>query len=307
MYGGSPTVEWLNYHHLLYFWTVAREGSIARATRVLRLAQPTISAQIHQLEARLGEKLFERRGRGLALTETGRLAYRYADEIFGLGSELLDVMRGRAPGRPQRLAVGVADAVPKLIAHRLLEPALRPGGGLKIACYEDHADRLLARLAVHELDLVLSDAPIGSQAAVRGFSHLLGECGVTWFGSAKLAAAHRRGFPGSLDGAPLLLPAPGAALRRALDLWFDSRGLRPQIVGEFEDSALLKVFGQRGAGLFAGPSAIEREISRQYGARVVGRAPEVRERFYAISAQRKLSHPAVQAITERARTELFAR
>jgi len=286
---------------------VAREGSIARATRVLQLAQPTISAQIRQLEERLGEKLFERRGRGLALTETGRLVHRYADEIFALGSELLEVMKGRTSDRPRRLSVGVADAVPKLIAHRLLEPALALGAGFQIACHEDHAERLLARLALHELDLVISDAPIGPQVAVRGFSHLLGECGVTIFASAKRAAAYRRGFPGSLDGAPVLLPTPGAALRRALDLWFDSEGVRPRVVGEFEDSALMKVFGQRGAGLFPGPSVIEREICRQYAARVVGRLTAVRERFYAISAQRKISHPAVQAITERARKELFAR
>jgi LysR family transcriptional activator of nhaA len=247
---------------------VAREGSIARATRVLRLAQPTISAQIRLLEDRLGEKLFERRGRGLVPTEAGRLAYRYADEIFGLGRELLEVVHGRAPGRLRRFAVGIVDAVPKLVAHRLLAPAFAARAeGLRIVCHEDHAEPLLARLALHELDLGR--------------------------------------FPRSLDGAPALLPTENTALRRALDAWFEARGLRPRVAGEFEDSALLKVFGQRGAGLFFGPSAIEGEIARQYGVRRVGRLPEVRERFYAISAERRLSHPAVKTITETARSELF--
>jgi LysR family transcriptional activator of nhaA len=200
-------------------------------------------------------------------TEAGRLAYRFADEIFGLGRELIEVVQGRAPGRLWRLAVGIVDAVPKLVAHRLLEPAFARAEGLRIVCHEDHAEPLLARLALHELDLVISDAPIGPQVKVRGFSHLLGECGVTAFAAPALAAAHRRGFPRSLDGAPALLPTENTALRRALDAWFEARGLRPRVVGEFEDSALLKVFGQ--------------------------------------PAERRLSHPAVQTITETARSELF--
>jgi len=276
-----------------------------RASAVLRLAQPTLSAQIRTLEDRLGEPLFERRGRGLVPTEAGRLAYRYAEEIFGLGSELLDVLRGRSAGRPGRLRVGVADAVPKLVAHRLLAPALVPAGSYRVVCHEDHAERLLARLALHELDVVLSDAPIGAQVKVRGFSHLLGESGITIFGAPRLAAAHRRAFPRALDGAPMLLPTDNTALRRALDPWFEARGIRPRVVAEFEDSALLKVFGQRGAGLFAGPSAIEPEIVAQYGVRVLGRLAGVTERFYAISAERRLTHPGVRAITERARSELF--
>jgi LysR family transcriptional regulator, transcriptional activator of nhaA len=299
-------VEWLNYHHLLYFWTVAREGSIARASVALRLAQPTISAQIRTLEEQLGEKLFERRGRGLALTETGRVAFRYADEIFSLGRELLDVVKGRSPGRPVRFSVGVSDVVPKLVAHRLLEPALRLAEPVRIVCHEDHLDALLARLALHELDLVISDAPIGPHVKVRGFSHALGECGVRVFGTAALAAARRRGFPGSLEGAPMLLPTEGSALRRSLDAWFEQRGIRPLVVGEFEDSALLKTFASEGAGLFVGAAAIEREIRAQYGVKSVGSLDGVTERFYAISAERRLTHPAVRAITEAARGELFA-
>lgn len=299
-------MEWLNYHHLLYFWTVAREGSIARASATLRLAQPTISAQIRTLEENLGEKLFERRGRGLVLTETGRAAFRYADEIFSLGRELLDVVKGRSPGRPLRFSVGVSDVVPKLIAHRLLEPAIRLAEGVRIVCHEDHLDALLARLALHELDLVISDAPIGSQVKVRGFSHALGECGVHVFGAASLAAVRRRGFPGSLESAPMLLPIEGSALRRSLDAWFGRHGIRPLVVGEFEDSALLKTFASQGAGLFAGPAAIQREICAQYGVKSIGLLAGVTERFYAISAERRLTHPAVRAITETARGELFA-
>ena len=299
-------MEWLNYHHLLYFWTVAREGSIARASATLRLAQPTISAQLRTLEEHLGEKLFDRRGRGLVLTETGRVAFRYADEIFSLGRELLDVVKGRSPGRLLHLRVGISDVVPKLVAHRLLEPAMRLSEAVRIVCHEDHLDALLARLALHELDLVISDAPIGPHVKVRGFSHALGECGVHVFGASKLAAARRRGFPGSLDGAPMLLPTEGSALRRSLDAWFEQRGIRPLVVGEFEDSALLKTFASQGAGLFAGPSAIDREICAQYAVKVVGPLEGVTERFYAISAERRLTHPAVRAITETARGELFA-
>jgi LysR family transcriptional activator of nhaA len=298
-------VEWLNYHHLLYFWTVAREGSIARASLALRLAQPTISAQIRTLEEQLGEKLFERRGRGLALTETGRVAFRYADEIFSLGRELLDVVKGRSPGRPVRFSVGVSDVVPKLVAHRLLEPALRLAEPVRLVCHEDHLDALLARLALHELDLVISDAPIGPHVKVRGFSHALGECGVQVFGAPALAAARRRGFPGSLEGAPMLLPTEGSVLRRSLDAWFEQRGLRPLVVGEFEDSALLKTFASEGAGLFVGPAAIEREIRAQYGVKSVGSLDGVVERFYAISAERRLKHPAVVAISAAAREKLF--
>jgi LysR family transcriptional activator of nhaA len=298
-------MEWLNYHHLLYFWTVAKEGSVAGATRQLRLAQPTISGQIRQLERQLDQKLFRRQGRSLVLTDVGRVVYRYADEIFGLGRELMDVLRSRPPGRPVRLTVGVADAVPKLIVERLLEPAFRLDDPLHLVCREGRADRLLAELALHTLDLVISDAPIPAQVGVKGFSHLLGECGVTVFAAPSLARKHRRGFPHSLDGAPMLLPTDDTVLRRSLDQWLGGRGIRPAAVAEFEDPALLKTFGQAGRGLFAGPTVIEREIARQYGVRVVGRLDEVRERFYAISAERRLEHPAVVALTRAARDRLF--
>lgn len=306
MYDGWMNWLDLNYHHLLYFRTVAREGSIARACEKLLLAQPTISGQLRELERAAGDKLLVRTGRGMALTETGRLVFRYADEIFSLGGELVDALNGRpAPGKPLRLVVGVADALTKMITYRLLEPALRLAQPVQIVCREDKPERLVVELATHGVDVVLSDAPIPPAVKVRAFSHLLGECGVSIMGAPALAKAHRKGFPGSLDGAPFLMPAENTTLRRALDTWFEANRLRPAVRAEFDDSALLKVFGQQGVGLFAVPSAVEDEVCRQYKVRRVGRVDAVKERFYAISAERRLEHPAVVAISEAARLELF--
>jgi len=298
-------MEWLNYHHLLYFWVVAKKGSIVAACKELHLAQPTISAQIRSLERSLGEKLFTRAGRNLALTETGRVVYRYADEIFSLGRDLLDTVKGRPTGRPLRFNVGVADVLPKLVAYRLLEPALQLSEQIQLVCHEGSPAGLLARLATYELDLVLSDSPIGPDVRVRAFNHLLGECGVSIFGTKDLATRYRRRFPKSLYGAPFIIPKTSTALRRALEHWFDSEDIRPSVVGEFEDSALLKVFGQAGVGLFATPTVIEKEVQRQYGVRVVGRLESVRERYYAISVEKKVKHPAVVAIADEARQKLF--
>ncbi len=298
-------MEWLNYHHLLYFWTVAREGTIVAAGEKLQLAQPTISAQIRRLEADLEARLFSRSGRKLVLTETGRLVYRYADEIFALGRELRHVVKGRPAGSPLRFRVGVVDVVPKLVAHRLLDPALASTEPTQLICFEGKSPELLARLAVHELDLVLSDGPIGADVNIRAFNHEIGGCESTVFGVGDLAERHLERFPDSLDGAPFLLPTTSTALRRAFDGWCERTGFRPRIVAEFEDSALLKVFGQAGLGLFIGPSVIEDEIVRQYRVRVVGRLPELRERFYAISVERKVKHPAVRLLLEVARDRLF--
>ena len=300
-----PALTWLNYHHLLYFYTVAREGSIARACTVLHLTQPTISAQIHTLEDALGERLFERRGRGLALTETGHFVYRYAEEIFALGRELQDTLAGRPTGKPLRLRVGVAEGLPKLITYRLLEPAFRASEPLHLVCREGTAERLLADLSIHTLDVVLLDAPPTSGAKVRVFSHLLGECHVTLFGAAELAQRYRRRFPASLDGAPMLLPSAESTLRHSLDQWMEREHIRPAVRGEFSDSAVMKVFGGAGAGVFAAPSAVEGEVRKQYGVRVIGRVPSIRERFYAVSTERRLRHPAVAAISQAARAELF--
>ena len=299
-------MAWLNYHHLYYFWTVAREGSITRACTVLHLTQPAVSAQLRTLERAIGERLFERRGRLLVLTETGQVAYRYAEDIFTLGRELQETLAGRPTGRPARLVVGVVDSMPKLMAYRLLETAIRGAVPVHLLLREGPAERLLADLAIHAIDVVLSDAPVPPTVRIKAYSHLLGECGVTIFGAPSLIDAYRRRFPSSLDGAPFLLPTDGTMLRRSLDDWFAELGVRPNVVAEIEDSAVLKVFGQAGIGLFAAPTAVERDVRRQYGVRVVGRVNSIRERFYAISAERRIRHPAVQLISESARHELFA-
>lgn len=298
-------MERLNYHHLLYFWTVAREGTVARAAIQLRLAQPTLSGQIRALEGALGEKLFERAGRGLRLTEMGRVVYRYADEIFTLGRELAESVKGQPTGRPLRLAVGVADALPKLVAYRLIEPALALPRPVRLVVQEQSTERLLVALALHELDVVLTDRRAPPAVSVRAFNHLLGDCGVTLFAATELAIKHRRRFPHSLDGAPFLLPGETSTLRRALEQWFEKQRIQPRIIGEFDDSTLIKVFGQAGKGVFAAPSIIESSVRKQYGVAIVGRLDSVRERFYAVSAERRLKHPAVIAITESARRELF--
>lgn len=298
--------EWVNYHHLLYFWAVAREGGLVPAGKVLRLSHPTLSAQIHALEDQLGEKLFTKVGRKLALTDVGRVVYRYADEIFTLGREMVDSVKGRRVGQPLRLAVGVVDVVPKLVVRRLLQPALSMPEPVHIVCYENSYDKLLGDLALHKLDIVIADAPVPSGSTVRAFSHLLGETGISFFGATPLARTFRRRFPSSLDGAPLLLPLETSILGRALHQWFDRHGIKPRVVAEFEDSALLEVFGGDGVGLFTAPTAVERGICQQYGVSVIGHAPEVKERFYAVSVERRLKNPAVVAISETARQELFA-
>lgn len=300
-------MEWMNYHHLLYFWTVVREGGIVRAAERLRLSQPTISSQIRTLEEAFGERLLARVGRNVVPTDVGQLVYRYADEIFSLGRELQDAVKSRPTGRPVRLTVGIADVVSKLIAYRLLSPALAGQPPIHLVCREDRSDRLLAALSTHELDLVISDSPVPPTVHVKAYNHLLGECGVTIFGSAALAKKLRKEFPRSLQGAPMLLPGEGTLLRRQLEDWFLSTGTRPTVVGEFDDSALLKVFGENGAGVFAGPTVIEDEIRTQYRVVPIGRVEAVREKFYAISFERRLKHPGVTAIAQTARLEMFSK
>jgi LysR family transcriptional activator of nhaA len=294
-------MEWLNYHHLLYFWQVAREGGLSRACLQLGLAPSTVSKQVHELEDVLGHPLFVREGRRLVLTESGRVVFRYAEEIFGLGRELQDTLKDRPVGRPLRLSVGVADVVPKLIARRVLERAYAMEQPVRLTCREDKPDRLVAELALHNLDVILSDAPAAPHVKVKAYSQLLGEYGITLFGTLQLAARFRTAFPKSLDGAPLLLPTENTMLRRSIDEWFNSVSLRPDIIGEFEDSALIMAFGQRGVGLFPAPSPIAAEIARQYDVVPVGVIPGVREQLYAVSVERKIKHPAVAAICEAAR------
>ena len=297
----------INYQHLQYFWVVAREGSIARATKVLELTQPTISVQIHALERALGEQLFARRGRNLVLTDVGQTVYRYADEIFSLGKELSDALEGRPSDRPLRFAVGVSDSLPKLTAFRLLEPALTlRAPALHVIIRTDKVDRLLAELSIHALDLVLSDTPVAPTLKLRAFSHPLGESTVTVFGTEALARKYRRGFPRSLDGAPFLLHGEGSALRRSFEQWCAAQGIRPASVAEIDDVAILQVFGQEGLGLFAAPTVVEAFLRRQYGVHVVGRLPQVKERFFAISGDRKYQHPGIVAISDAARDTLHA-
>ncbi|MFO1466460.1 MAG: transcriptional activator NhaR [Steroidobacteraceae bacterium] len=296
----------LNYQHLLYFWTVVRAGSLTRACDELRLSPPTVSTQLRQLEQRLGTPLLERSGRRLTPTEAGKLVFRYAGEIFGLGRELLDTLEQRPTGQPMRLVVGVDDVLPKEIARRLIEPALALDVPVRLVCREAGLERLLADLAVHEIDVVLSDAPMMPSLSVRAYNHHLGTCGVEWLGAPALAAARRRGFPRSLAGAPVLLPTADTDLRRSLAQWFERFDLRPQIVGEFEDYALLREFGRAGRGLFPAPSVLAAQLRREGGLRLVGTAEGARSAFYAISGERRIKHPAVVAICESARRELFA-
>lgn len=299
-------MEWLNYHHLFYFWSVVKAGSIHKAAVELRISAPAISTQLKVLEDQLGEKLLVRSGRRLVLTDTGRTVFGYAEDIFGLGRELLDVVKNRPTGRPLRLDVGIVDVMPKIVAQALLAPALRIPEPVRIVCREASSDQLLARLATHELDVLLSDAPVDPTLKIRAYSHLLGESGIIFVAAAKSAAHYRRKFPQSLDGAPMLLPTDNTALRRNLDFWFESKQIRPQIIGEFEDYALLRAFGESGAGAFPMPSVVQNQVRRQKGVKTVGMTNEVRIQFYAISAERKLQHPAVVAIRDAAKSELFS-
>ncbi|MFZ5438559.1 MAG: LysR family transcriptional regulator [Myxococcota bacterium] len=296
----------LNFHHLLCFAVVARAGSVSKGAAALGLAQPTVSGKLRALEDDLGERLFRRRGRGVELTETGHLVKRYAEEIYALGQELVDTVHGRPTSGPVRFAVGVSDSLPKLTTWSLLKPAFSGPVPLRTTIHVGKTDQLLTELSTHGLDLVLADRPLPPGASVRAFSHLLGECGVTVFAAEAQAERYRRGFPRSLDGAPFVLPTTNTALRRNIDAWFDSQGFRPVITAEVEDVALLQVLGGEGIGLFAAPSVVEAAIRRQYAARVVGRLDRVRQRFYAISIDRKLKHPAVVALSQAARAELFA-
>jgi LysR family transcriptional activator of nhaA len=289
-------VEWLNYHHLLYFWTVVRAGGLTAAAAELRLAPSTVSAQVHRLEASFGEQLLRRSGRRLALTEMGRLVYDYADEIFATGREMIEAVRGRPTGRPVRLFVGVADVVEKLLAQRLIAEALRLPEPVRVVCREASPAQLLAALGRHELDLLVTDDPVGSSSGLRVYNHLLGESGVSFVAAPALAAACRRGFPRSLDGRPVLLPTENMALRRGLDQWLEERGIRPLVVGEFEDGALLREFGLAGYGVFVMPTMVEKALLKDRRLRVVGRSEAVRARVYGVSAERRIKNPAVAAI-----------
>lgn len=291
----------INYKHLHYFQEVAQSGSIVRASEKLHLTPQTISGQLSLLEEYLGEELFSRVGRNLELNETGRLVLSYAEEIFSLGGELEEMIRNLPGGRPKIFKVGVADVVPKSIAYRLLAPALQLPQPVRIICREGSVDTLLAELALHKVDLVIADGPIPSSVNVRGFNHPLGECGITFFATATLARKLKGSFPNNINGMPLLLPGEMTVVRNRLIEWLDTQHIYPQITGEFDDSALMKAFGRSGTGIFIAPTPIAEEVKKQYGVVIIGETNNIREQFYAISVERKISHPAVAAITETAR------
>ncbi len=298
-------MDWLNYHHLYYFWMTVKAGTISEAAETLHLTHPTVAAQLRELETAVGQKLFRKQGRGLAVTEFGQQVYQYADEIFAIGHELREFIKTGHGGTKKRFRVGLPDVVPKAIVFELLKPALHMPERPRTICYEGKLDQLLADLALHKLDLVISDAPAPPTLKIKVYNHKLGECGLTMLATPALAKQHRKGFPGSLTNAPCLLPTDHTAVRRSLDIWMDEHGIFPDIVAEFEDSALLKVFGQAGEGIFPVPTSIETMVKKQYGVQLVGHIPQVRDKFYAISAEKRVQHAATSVIVKQARSKLF--
>jgi len=295
----------LNYRQLHYFWVVARTGSIVRACEQLNLTPQTISGQISLLEQTFGVELFRKAGRQLELTEAGRRTLPYSEQMFQLGNELEAMLRTQPNEQQRLLRVGVADVVPKSIVYRLIAPTMELDEPIRITCREDKLERLLADLAIQRLDLVISDSPMPSHLDIKGYSQKLGECGISFFATAALAARHADDFPRCLHGAPLLIPGQESVVRSRLLRWFAEQHLHPRIVGEFDDSALMQAFGQSGSGIFIAPSVIAEEVCRQYGVQLIGQTDAVSESFYAISVERKVKHPGIVAITEGARRELF--
>jgi LysR family transcriptional activator of nhaA len=287
----------LNYHHLLYFWTTAREGSVARAAQVLHLTPQTISGQIKRLEQDIGGALFEREGRGLALTETGRLVAKFADEIFSLGQELAHAARSDAAALPRFFHIGIVNSIPKLVGFRLIEPALGLAEQIRLIIHEGTAQEMLRDLTVHRLDVVISDRPGPAPSTGRLCTYLLEEGGVSFFAAPGLADTLSADFPHSLNGAPMIMPAARNALRARLDDWLDAQGIYPRIVAEIDDTALIKAFGNAGVGVFVSPTSIADDIARTYGAIVIGSTQDVHESFYALVADRRVAHPAIQAMT----------
>lgn len=294
-------IPFLNFQHLYYFWMAAREGGISHASAVLDHSPSTISAQISQLERSLEVKLFRKVGRNIRLTDVGQIAFRYADQIFGLGRELTHALEGWDSDGPISLQVGIADAVPKLVATMVLEPAFAACPEIRLTCREGRPELLLAELALHRFDLVVLDSPVDSGANIRAFSRLLRESDIAIFGTPELLRHHGHGFPESLEGAPVLLPTPESSIRRSFDRWLEARELQPRVVGEFEDGALMRAFGETGAGLFPAPSIIADDLERQAGVGCLGSLEGTHVRYYAVNVERQLEHPAVQAICDAAR------
>jgi len=295
----------LNYRQLHYFWVVAKTGSIVRACEQLNLTPQTISGQLSLLEQTYGVELFTRVGRQLELTETGRIALPYAEQMFQLGGELEALLRAQPDEQQILFRVGVADVVPKSIVYRLIAPTMALSEPIRISCREDQLERLLADLAIQRLDLVISDSPMPSHLDIKGYSQKLGECGVSFFATAALAKAYGQDFPRGVQGAPLLIPGQQTVVRTRLMRWFAEQNVQPKIVGEFDDSALMKAFGKSGSGIFIAPSVIADEVMEQYDVELIGQTDAVTESFYAISVERKVKHPGIVAITEGARRQLF--
>tara|TARA_Y100000588_G_scaffold19688_1_gene20130 strand:- start:1752 stop:2669 length:918 start_codon:yes stop_codon:yes gene_type:complete len=300
-------MDWLNYHHLFYFWSVAHEGTVSEAARQLHLARPTVTGQIRELEKAVGQQLFRQKGRSLVLTEFGQQVLEYADEIFSVGHELREFVKTGHPGTRRRFRVGMPDVLPKLIAFELLKPALQGAERPRTECYEGKLLELLTDLAKHKLDLVLSDSPAPTTLDFNVFSHKLGECGLSLLAISSLARQLQKGFPETLTNAPMLLPSQHTTVRRSLDRWLDERDLFPTIVAEFDDSALLKVFGQAGEGVFPVPTAIEDRVKKQYEVALVGRIPEVLDVFYAISVEKRVEHQSTLRILKQAANTFFSR
>jgi LysR family transcriptional activator of nhaA len=298
-------MEWLNYHHLFYFWLTVKTGTVTAAADSLHLARPTVAAQIKELEKSVGRKLFQKQGRGLVLTEFGQQVHQYAEEIFAIGHELREFIKTGHQGNRKRFVVGLPDVVPKHVAFELLKPALHMEDRPRTICYEGKLNHLLADLALHKLDLVISDSPAPTTLEFKVYTHKLGECGMSMLATPTLAKKYKKGFPKSLTDAPCLLPTDHTAVRRSLDIWMDDNDIFPDIVAEFEDSALLKVFGQAGEGIFPVPTAIEERVIKQFGVQLVGQIPEVLDKFYAISAEKRVHHEATQLVVKQARNKLF--
>ena len=296
----------MNFKHLHYFWATAKAGGVMRAAEQLHITPQTLSGQIKLLENQLGCALFRKSGRRLELTEEGRAALVYADQIFALGNELeADLGRSRGGRKTLDFRVGLADSVPKAIAYRLLEPALGLPEPVRLVCHEGKLSDLLGQLAVHRLDLVMADEPMGRQLSVKAFNHALGTTPMSFFCTPALKRGLKRRFPNNLDGAPMLTQGASSAMRGRLDLWLARHQLHPQVVGEFDDAALMKAFGREGRGVFMSPTVLEAETCDQYGVRVLGRTGELVEEFFAISVERRITHPCVVAITRAARGKLL--
>lgn len=300
-------MEWLNYHHLLYFWTVAKKGSLRAASESLHVSQPSISAQLQSLEASLGQRLFQPAGRGKVLTEAGQMVLSYADEIFTIGGELLNAVKNRPTTRAPRLNVGISDSFPKLAAYEILKPVFALPQPMHLICHEGKITDLIAQLAVHRLDAVLADEPASSSHNLRAFNHLLGRSGVSFCAAPTLAPLLRKGFPRSLHGAPALMPSEHTPMRRALENWLRRQRIQPVVLGEFDDAALMKVMACEGAGFLAVPSVMADDAVRRYGFEVIGATTQCQVEFYAITAERRLAHPGVLLIAEQASKHIFGR